>query len=88
MNSSYEFLFDIILDYSNSNITIPSDDISNNIVTGNLSDISGDASNTNFVDNLEESLVNILNSYMNPAPNENSLDSSGSRLSNFLQRRR
>ena len=72
MSSSYEFLFDIILDNSD-NIVI-------------------DASDTNLVDNLEESLVNILNGYMNPVSNtldssETTLDSSGSRLSNFLQRR-
>lgn len=77
MSSSYEFLFDIILDNSNSIITIPNADISDNIVV--------DASDNNLLDNLEEPVVNILNSYMNPV--SNTLDSSGATLSNFLQRR-
>jgi hypothetical protein len=94
MSSSYEFIFDVILDYSNSNIIIPTGDISNNLTIDNLSEISGvlvEPSNTNFVDNLEESLVNIINGYMNTSAEQNdsslnTLDSSGSRLSNFLQR--
>jgi hypothetical protein len=80
MSSSYEFIFDIIYDFSNSNITIPNNDISNNDISNNI-----------YGDNLEESLVNIINGYMNTneGQNDNSLntmDNSGSRLSNFLQR--
>ena len=83
--SSYEFFFDVNLDNSGSNTIISSGDISNN---------------TNYLDNLEESLVNILNGYMNTGIQDNSLnttqstqstqstqirDNSGSRLSQFLQ---
>ena len=41
MSSSYEFIFDVILDYSNSNIIIPTGDISNDLTINNLSEISG-----------------------------------------------
>ena len=83
--SSYDFFFDVNLDNSGSNTILSSSDISNN---------------TNYLDNLEESLVNILNSYMNTGIQDNSLnstqstpstqstqtrDNSGSRLSQFLQ---
>lgn len=93
MTSSYEFFFDIILDYSNSNITIPTSDVSNNNISNSITELSDETlypSNSNFVDNLEESLVDIINSYMNPntTQNDNSfniLDNSGSRLFNFLQ---